>query len=110
MIRLALGGQPKMATQSSDRVNYLLWELTLCLVAHIYNFTKFGGFHKAQSGNMCKVDHQALSYVKVLSEIHLLFVKLFSIRTHLLSGVGIILTLIGNFITDIRFSISSPCN
>ena len=57
-----------METQSSNRVNYLLWELILCLVAHIYNLTKFGGFHKAQSGNMCKVDHQALSYVKVLSE------------------------------------------
>ena len=50
-----------METQSSDRVNYLLWELILCLVAHIYNLTKFGGFYKAQSGNMCKVDHQALS-------------------------------------------------
>ena len=42
--------------------------LTLCLVAPIYNLTKFACFHKAQSGNMCKVDHQVLSYVKVLSE------------------------------------------
>ena len=37
-----------------------------------YNLTKFVRFHKAQSVSMCKVDHQALSYVKVLSETHLL--------------------------------------
>ena len=30
----------------------------MCLVAHIYNLTKFARF-KAQSDNMCKVDHQA---------------------------------------------------
>ena len=29
-------------------------------------------FGEALSSNMCKVDHQALSYVKVLSETHLL--------------------------------------
>ena len=43
--------------------------LTLLLVARI--FTLLTRFHKAQSGNMCKVDHQALSHVKVLSETHL---------------------------------------
>ena len=43
--------------------------LILLLVARI--FTLLSRFHKAQSGNMCKVDHQALSHVKVLSETHL---------------------------------------
>ena len=36
------------------------------------DLTKFARFHEAQSGNMGKVDHQALSYVKVLSETRLL--------------------------------------
>ena len=45
--------------------------LNLYLVAHIYNVAIFARFHKARSGNLCKVDHQALSYVKVLSETHL---------------------------------------
>ena len=71
MIRLALGGQPKMETQLSGRVEYSSLVLTLCLVARIYNLTKFVRFHKARGGNMCKVDQQALSYVKVLSETHL---------------------------------------
>ena len=35
------------------------------------NLTKFAHVYGAQSGNMYKVDHQALSYVKVLSETHL---------------------------------------
>ena len=35
--------------------------MTLCLVARIYNFTKFARFHNIQSGNMCEVDHEALS-------------------------------------------------
>ena len=38
----------------------------------MYNLTKFARVDGAQSGNMCKVDHQALSYVKVLNETHLL--------------------------------------
>ena len=38
----------------------------------MYNLTKFARVYGAQSGNMCKVDHQALSYSKVLSETHLL--------------------------------------
>ena len=38
----------------------------------MYNLTKFACIYGAQSGNMCKVDHQALSYVKVLNETHLL--------------------------------------
>ena len=42
--------------------------LTLRLVARIYNLTKFARIHKAQSGNMCKVNHPALSYVEVSSE------------------------------------------
>ena len=37
----------------------------------MYNLTKFARVYGAQSGNMCKVDHQALSYSKVLSETHL---------------------------------------
>ena len=45
---------------------FIIWLLILVLVAHIYNLTKFGRFHKAQSGNMCKVDHQTLSCIKVL--------------------------------------------
>ena len=47
---------------------YLSWVLTLCLVARMFNLTKFPYFHKAPSDNMCKVDRQALSNVKVLSE------------------------------------------
>ena len=54
--------------------------LTLCLVASINNLTDLF----AQSDNMCKIDmHQALSYVKVLSETQLLLhdfvVNLYSI-------------------------------
>ena len=41
------------------------------MVARTYNLKKFVRFHKAQSGNMCKVEHQALSYVKLLSKTHL---------------------------------------
>ena len=64
MIRLALGVvNPKW--KHSRRIDQLFM---LYLVAHIYNLKKFGGFYKAQRDNMCKVDHQALSYVKVLSE------------------------------------------
>ena len=37
----------------------------------MYNLTKFARVYGAQSGNMCKFDHQALSYSKVLSETHL---------------------------------------
>ena len=33
---------------------------------------KFARFHMVQSGNMNKVDHQALPYLKVLSETHVL--------------------------------------
>ena len=54
----------QMETQLLDRVNYLLYVLALCLVARIYNLTKFARFDRAQS------DHQALSYVKVLSKTH----------------------------------------
>ena len=43
----------------------------MCLVARIYNLTKFARFHKPQSDNMCKVYHQTLSYVEVLSETQL---------------------------------------
>ena len=32
-------------------------------ITYIYNLTKFTFFHKAQSRNMSKVDHQALPYV-----------------------------------------------
>ena len=60
-----------METLLSDRVNFLLLALTVWLVARIYNLTRFTRFHKAKIGNTCKVDHQALSYVKVLSETHL---------------------------------------
>ena len=45
-----------METQLSDRVNYLLYVLTLSLVARTYNLMKFALFHRAQSGNMCKDD------------------------------------------------------
>ena len=45
---------------------------TQSLVTHtcIYNLTKFARFHKAQSGDMCKVDHQACP-MSILSETHL---------------------------------------
>ena len=36
------------------------------------DLTKFALFHETQSGNMGKVNHQALFYVKVLSETRLL--------------------------------------
>ena len=36
-----------------------------------HTYKKFARFHKAQRDNMCKVDNQALFYVKVLSETHL---------------------------------------
>ena len=49
MIRLGLGGQPQMETQSSDQVNCLLLILTLCLVTHICNLTKFSRFHKVRA-------------------------------------------------------------
>ena len=52
-----------METQLSDRVYYLLYVLTLCLVVSIYNFAEFARFHMAQSSNMREVDHQAFSYV-----------------------------------------------
>ena len=63
---------PFFATFSlSDRGDYLLYVLTLCLIARMYNLTKFARLHRTQSGNMCKLDHRALSHVKVLSETHL---------------------------------------
>ena len=62
-----------MEIQLSDRVDYLLYVLTLCLVARIYNLTKFASrFHRTLCGNMYKVDHQTLSYVKILSKTRLL--------------------------------------
>ena len=45
----------------------------------MYNLTKFARVYGEQSGNMCKVDHQELSYVKVLSETHL-FETLFLVK------------------------------
>ena len=39
--------------------------------SYIYNLTKFARDLKAHGGIMCKVDFQALSYVKILSETHL---------------------------------------
>ena len=47
--RLALGGQLQMETG----------------IDLVFGITYIHRFHKAQSGNMCKVDHQALSYVNV---------------------------------------------
>ena len=41
VIRLALGGQPKMATQSSDRVNYLL-----CMGIDLVFGSTYIQFHK----------------------------------------------------------------
>ena len=61
-----------METPLLDRVKYSSYILSLCLVAHIYNLTTVVCFHKTQNDNICKVDQQALSYVKVLSEPHLL--------------------------------------
>ena len=61
----------QMETQLSDQVYYLLYVLTLFLVACIYNLAKFAQFHKAESGNMRKVDYQALPYIKILSKTQL---------------------------------------
>ena len=57
-----------MEIKLSDRVKYPSKVSTLRFVARIYNLTKFARIHKAQSGNMCKVNHPALSYVEVSSE------------------------------------------
>ena len=54
-----------METQLLDRVHYSLYVLASCLAVRIYNLTKFARFDRAES------DHQALSYVKVLSKTHL---------------------------------------
>lgn len=46
--------------------------------SHIYKLVKFTCFQKAQNsycGNVCKVDHQELPYVKVLSETLLYLIK-----------------------------------
>ena len=55
----------QMETQLLDRVHYSLYVLASCLAVRIYNLTKFARFDRAES------DHQALSYVKVLSKTHL---------------------------------------
>ena len=70
MIRLALGENPSTPDGNAIVGSSLLFSIRIdfVFVAHIYNLTKFSRFHKAQSGNMCKVDHQVLSCVKVLSE------------------------------------------
>ena len=68
VIHFALSGELQMETQLSDRVDYSSKVLTLCLVARIYGLKKFARFHKVQKRNLCKVDHKALCYVKVLSE------------------------------------------
>ena len=68
---------------------FFVW--TLCLEAHI---KKFHGilprFCKAQCGDMCKVDHQALSCVEVLSEIHLLRSRNFSPVTTIYSSINLV--------------------
>ena len=47
----------------------------------MYNLAKFARVYGAQSGNMCKFDHQALPYSKVLSETHLLIGSI-QVRKH----------------------------
>ena len=41
------------------------------MAAHVYNSVKYARFHKAQIRNICNVENQALSFVKVLSETQL---------------------------------------
>ena len=64
MICSASGGQFQIETQLGIGLSIHQKVLTLCLVAHIYNLTKFARCHKAQNRNMCKVDYQALSYIE----------------------------------------------
>ena len=75
MIRLVLDGQLQVETQLSDRVKYSSQVLTLCLAARFYNLTKFT-CHIA----MCKVYHQALSYVKELSETQVYTIDLIVVK------------------------------
>ena len=51
-LALKLGGQPQMETLLQDQFKYSL-VLIMSFRARIY-----------KSGNMCKVDHQSLSYIK----------------------------------------------
>ena len=69
-MRLALGEKPSTPEGNAIVGSSLLFSFSIdfVFVAHIYNLTKFSRFHKAQSGSMCKVDHQVLCYIKVLSE------------------------------------------
>ena len=61
MIRLAFGGQPQMETQSLDGVKYLLYK----------RINLVFGSTNIQFDEICsKIDHQALSYVKVFNEPH----------------------------------------
>ena len=50
----------------------------------------FSRFCKAQCGDMRKVDHQALSCVKVLSKIHLLRSRNFSPVTTIYSSINLV--------------------
>ena len=55
-LSLPLGGHLQMKTQLSHRVKYSSQVLlSLCWVSRIYSLMKFIRFHKAWSGNMCKV-------------------------------------------------------
>ena len=70
---LVLGGQLQMETHLTDRVKYSSLSINLVFVSPCIQFNKICSLHKAQSGNMCKVDLQALPYVKVSSETYLMY-------------------------------------
>ena len=50
---LTLVGQLQNEIEFSEGLNYLLWVLTISSVESIRNLTKFAGFHKAWSDNIC---------------------------------------------------------
>ena len=72
MIHSTLGSQLQMERVIGlSQVFIIGIDLVFCKQASACSLTKLARFNKAESGNMCKVDHQALSCVKVLSEAHL---------------------------------------
>ena len=69
---LVLDGQLQMETHLTDRVKYSS-SINLVFVSPCIQFNEICSLHKAQSDSMCKVDLQALPYVKVLSETYLMY-------------------------------------
>ena len=54
--------------EHSYRMELIIFFIGIQLV---FGSTNFAGFHRVQSSNVCKVDHQALSHVKPQGKTHL---------------------------------------